>query len=73
MALTAAQKTLLADLQDNVEVPAEAPVEAGQSRSAALERLVELTGKLHHLVDELARLTAEQGRCIAALEREETP
>ena len=73
MALTEAQERLLAELQGNVGLQAEAPVEAGQSRSAALERLAAITAELGRLVDELARLTAEQGCCIAALEGEATP
>ena len=68
MALTAAQEALLTDLQNNVEAPGEATVDAGQGQ--ALERLTEITARLHHLVDELAGLNAEQSRCIAALERE---
>ena len=68
MALTEAQQALLAELQGN-----EAPAEAGLSLPAPLERLAEITARLHHLVDELARLTAEQGRCVAALEGEATP
>ena len=70
MALTPEQESLLADLQENVEVPVEAPVEAGQSRSAGLARLAAITAELGRLVDELARLNAEQSRVIAALERE---